>query len=82
MKEYIESYHNLSITDKRDVLLKEMSELLITIENLCTKKKLSIDKLKSSYFIKNKEVLFDEDYYELLFIYITYLKEDLALLLN
>ncbi len=81
MKEYIESYNKLSINDKRDVLLKDMAEVLLTIENLCMKKKIRIDRLKSSYYIKNKEVLFEEDYYDLLFIYVTYLKEDLALLL-
>lgn len=81
MKEYIESYNKLSINDKRDVLLKDMAEILLTIENLCMKKKIRIDRLKSSYYIKNKEVLFEEGYYDLLFIYVTYLKEDLALLL-
>lgn len=81
MKEYIESYNKLSINDKRDVLLKDIAEVLLTIENLCMKKKIRIDRLKSSYYIKNKEVLFEEDYYDLLFIYVTYLKEDLALLL-
>lgn len=81
MKEYIESYNKLSINDKRDVLLKDMAEILLTIENLCMKKKIRIDRLKSSYYIKNKEILFEEDYYDLLFIYVTYLKEDLALLL-
>lgn len=81
MKEYIESYNKLSIKDKRDVLVKEMADTLITIENLCVKKKIRIDRLKSSYYIKNKEILFEEDYYDLLFIYITYLKEDLALLI-
>lgn len=81
MKEYIESYNKLSIKDKRDVLVKEMADTLITIENLCVKKKIRIDRLKSSYYIKNKDILFEEDYYDLLFIYITYLKEDLALLI-
>lgn len=81
MKEYIESYNKLSINDKREVLLKEMADTLMVIENLCTKKKVKIDKLKSSYYIKNKDILFEEDYYDLLFIYITYLKEDLALLI-
>lgn len=81
MKEYIESYNKLSINDKREVLIKEMADTLMVIENLCTKKKIKIDKLKSSYYIKNKDILFEEDYYDLLFIYITYLKEDLALLI-
>lgn len=81
MKEYIESYNKLSIKDKRDVLVKEMADTLITIENLCVKKKIRIDRLKSSYYIKNKDILFEEDYYDLLFVYITYLKEDLALLI-
>lgn len=81
MKEYIECYNKLSINDKRDILVKEMAEMLMTIESLCIKRKIRIDKLKSSYYVKNKDVLFEEDYYDLLFIYVTYMKEDLSMLL-
>jgi len=81
IEEYIESYKKLPLKDKRDILIKDMSETLNTIESLCNKKNVSIDKLKSNYYIKNRELLFEEEYYDLLFVYLVYMKEDLALLL-
>ncbi len=78
---YFESYNNLSLNDKREILLKEVADLLSNIEEICKKKKKDINKLKSNYYIKNKELLLDSDYYDLLFVYITYIKEDLASLL-
>lgn len=81
MNEYIDDFKKLSINDKREVLVNEVFDVLTTIENLCIKRKIRIEKLKSAYYIKNKEVLFEEDYYDLLFIYVTYIKEDLAILL-
>ncbi len=79
---YFNSYNDLSIENKRSILLKEISETLDTIEALCMKKRINFEKLSSNYYIKNRELLFDEDYYELMFIYITYLKDDIALLLE
>lgn len=79
---YIDSYNNLDINDKRNILIKELSDTLNAIEILCIKKKIKVEKLKSSYYLKNRKLLFDSDYYELMFVYITYLKEDLALLLK
>ncbi len=81
MIKYIDSYKDLSLDSKREILLKEVRDLLSCIEELCLKKGVNIDKLNSSYYIKNKEVLFEEDYYDLLFVYIVYLKEDLSSLL-
>ena len=78
---YFESYNSLSLNDKREILLKEVADLLDNIEEICKKKKKNINKLKSSYYIKNKDLLLDGDYYDLLFVYITYIKEDLASLL-
>lgn len=79
---YIESFNKLDLSDKRNVLIKEISDTLNAVEILCIKKKIKVDKLKSSYYLKNRELLFDCDYYDLMFVYITYLKEDLALLLK
>lgn len=79
---YFNSYNDLSIENKRSILLKEISDTLDTIETLCMKKRINFEKLSSNYYIKNRELLFDEDYYELMFIYITYLKDDIALLLE
>lgn len=79
---YFNSYNDLSIENKRSILLKEISDTLDTIETLCMKKRINFEKLSSNYYIKNRELLFDEDYYELMFIYFTYLKDDIALLLE
>lgn len=81
MEEYINSYKKLSLKPKRELLIQEMVDLLNTIETYAKKKDIKIDRLKSSYYLKNKKILFDEDYYDLLFIYLAYLKEDLALLI-
>lgn len=81
-KEYFDSFNNLNVSEKRDVLIKDISDTLNIIETLCIKNNIKINKLKSAYYIKNQKLLFDEDYYNLMFIYITYLKEDLALLLK
>ena len=79
---YLKSYSELSLDSKREILLKEVSEILSIIEELCTKKKIDIEKLNSSNYIKNRELLFEKDYYDLLFMYIIYIKEDLASLLS
>ena len=79
---YIKKFEELDINSKREILLKDICEILTVIETLCIKKKIKINKLKSSYYIKNRKLLLDEDYFNLMFIYITYLKEDLALLLE
>ncbi len=81
LEEYTNSYKELSLKDKRNILIKEIAETLIVIETLCEKKNINFDKLKSSEYIKNKDLLFEEDYYDLMFLYIVYLKEDLGLLL-
>lgn len=79
---YIKKFEELDINSKREILLKDICEVLTVIETLCIKNKIKINKLKSSYYIKNRKLLLDEDYFNLMFIYITYLKEDLALLLE
>ncbi len=81
MNELIDSYNNLSLSLKREVLINDMVELLNSIETLAQKRKINIEKLNSAYYIKNKDKLFEEDYYKLMFVYITYLKEDLAMML-
>ncbi len=81
LENYILKYKELSIDSKREMLLKEIRELLDTLEDICKKRNINIDTLKSSTLINNKDILFEEDYYNLIFIYIVYIKEDLALLL-
>lgn len=81
LEKYIDSYKNLSESDKKEVIIDEMVEVINTIEKIAKVKKIDITKLKSEYYIKHKSRLVDEDFYNLVFIYITYLKEDLAKLL-
>ena len=81
MDKLFDEYKRLPLNDKREVLLLEMQEVLKVIESICKKKKISINKLKSNEYIKDKQKLMDEDYFDLLFIYLTYIKEDLSELL-
>jgi hypothetical protein len=81
MDKLFDEYKRLPLNDKREVLLLEMQEVLKVIESICKKKKISINKLKSKEYIKDKQKLMDEDYFDLLFIYLTYIKEDLSELL-
>lgn len=82
MDKYLDNFKDLSLSIKRDILIKEIEDTLLTIEKICINNKIKIEKLKSNNYIKNKKLLFDEDYYNLMFIYIVYLKEDLASLLE
>lgn len=81
MDKLFDEYKRLPLNDKREVLLLEMQEVLKVIESICKKKKISINKLKSKEYIKDKQKLMDEDYFDLLFIYLTYIKDDLSELL-
>lgn len=81
LDKYIDSFNNLSDLEKKEVIIDEMIEVLNTIEDIAKEKKVDINKLKSEHYIKYKSRLLDEDFCDLLFIYITYLKEDLASLL-
>ena len=81
LDKYIDGFKNLSDIEKKEVIIDEMVEILNTIEDIAKVKKVDINNLKSEQYIKYKSRLLDEDFYNLLFIYITYLKEDLASLL-
>lgn len=81
LDKYIDGFKNLSDIEKKEVIIDEMVEILNTIEDIAKVKKVDIKNLKSEQYIKYKSRLLDEDFYNLLFIYITYLKEDLASLL-
>lgn len=81
LENYILKYRELTIDSKREYLLKEVRELLDKLEDICLKKNIDINTLKSSTLINNKDILFEEDYYDLLFIYIIYIKEDIAQIL-
>ncbi len=82
IEELKNSFNDLDIYNKRKILLEEMLDLCLTIEKICSKKKINITKLKSNYVIKNKNRLDEKDYYELNYLFLFYLKEDLGLLLK
>ncbi|MBQ8659610.1 MAG: hypothetical protein IJ475_02065 [Bacilli bacterium] len=82
MDKLIDEFKDLPLNYKREVLINEMIDLLSSIERLAMKRNIEIDKLKSKYYIKNKNKLFENDYYNLTYIYMLYLKEDLAKLLS
>ena len=81
LENYILKYRELTIDSKREYLLKEVRELLDKLEDICLKKNIDINTLNSSTLFNNKDILFEEDYYDLLFIYIIYIKEDIAQIL-
>ncbi len=82
MDSYINSYKELLLSDKRKFLFEEIKDMLDFLEHLCKTKKIKIECLKSSKYINNVNLLNEEDFCELMFIYVTYIKEDLALLLE
>ena len=81
LDKYIDSFKNLTDIEKKEVIIDEMIEIINTIEDIAKAKKIDVSKLKSEHYIKYKSRLLDEDFTNLLFIYITYLKEDLSSLL-
>ncbi len=77
-----DKYDNLDTFAKREIILNEVLDTCLVIEKVCKKKKIDINRLKSSDIIKNKNKLNEKDFLDLLFIYVFYLKEDLGLLLQ
>lgn len=82
MEKLIDEFKDLPLNHKRNILLNEMIETLDTIEKYAIKKNIDIEKLKSKYYLKNKNKLFENDYYNLVYVYLLYLKEDLAKVLS
>ena len=82
MDKLVDEFKDLPLNHKRNILINEMIETLDTIEKYAIKKNVDIEKLKSKYYLKNKNKLFENDYYNLMYVYLMYLKEDLALLLS
>ena len=82
IEELKDSFSNLDDYSKWKIMLDMVLDTCLTIEKLCSKKGIKIEKLKSSYVLINKSSLKEKDYMELLYIYFLYLREDLALLLK
>lgn len=81
MNKLFDDYNKLTIVEKREILLKEMVDTLKAIEFICKQKHIDIETLNSKKYLKNIDKLLDEDYYQLFFVYMTYIKEDLGKLL-
>lgn len=77
-----DKFKELDTFAKREILLNEVLDLCFVIEKVCKKKKISINTLKSSKIIKNKNKVKEQEFLDQLFIYLLYLKEDLGLLLK
>lgn len=75
-------FEKLTSYEKKDIILEELFSTIELIEKICQKKKIKIEKLKSQDVLINKTQLYEADYLRLMFIYITYLQEDLGLLLS
>ena len=82
IEELKDSFNDLDNYNRRKILLEELLDTCLTIEKIASKKKININKLKSSYVIKNKTKLSEKEFEELNYIYLFYLKEDLGLLLK
>ena len=78
----IDDFKKISLLDKRDVLLSEMLQTVEVIEKICHQKKIKITKLKSKDILIDKSQLYENDFLNLMFTYITYLQEDLGNLLE
>ncbi len=80
MDKIIEEYKRLPINDKREVLVSQLEEITKVLEIVSKKKKIDYTKFNIKKY-KNKDKMLEDDYYDLLFSYITYIKEDLGDLL-
>lgn len=75
-KDLVESYKALSLTDKRNVILQELKEMIAIYENVCQQEGISHREIKSREILDLKEGKeLEEDYLEALFVYVKYLKE-------
>ena len=81
MNKLFEDYQKLTLVEKRSILLDELMNTLKAIELICKHKHIDIETLNSKKYLKNLDKLLEEDYYNLFFIYITTIKEDLGKLL-
>jgi hypothetical protein len=80
MNSLIEEYKKLPLNEKREVLLSQMEEIIKVLEIVSRKKKIDFDKFNNKKYKKTDKML-DDDYCNLMFAYITCIKEDLGNLL-
>jgi len=81
--EYVESYKKLPLQEKKEIVNKEIKELLAFIE----KAKIDLN-LKSEILFNreildlNKEIITDEDFVEAMFVYVNAIKESVGKYFN
>jgi hypothetical protein len=80
MDNLIEEYKKLPLNEKRELLLSELDEITKVLEIISKKKKVKFDKFSNRKYKKTDKML-DDDYCNLMFSYVTYIKEDLGNLL-
>lgn len=79
----MESYKNLSIDEKREVNNLELKKMIAIVENLCEKNNILYREIKSNEIATlNSDNLSETDYLEAQYVYITYLKEVVAALIE
>lgn len=79
----IESYKKLDISNKRDVNICEIKEMIAIIEHLCVENNIEYRTIRSREIVDlEKDDVSEHDYLEAQFIYIKYLKEVIGALLD
>lgn len=75
----MEKYKELSSTDKKNEIIKEVKEMIVVFDTLCSQYNVSYHKIKSAEVLDLKKTdVTEDDYYEALFVYINYLKEEVG----
>ena len=78
--ELMESYKKLSLKGKREANLDELKKLVAIVESLCVENNISYREIKSNEI--NDSIVLEDDYLEVQYVYITYLKEVIGALLE
>lgn len=79
--EVIENYKRMSISDKREEILKDLKFMVAIFENMCEENNIEYRKIQSKEILDlNNGVESEDDYLEAAFIYVEYLKEVLGAL--
>ena len=81
--EVIDNYKRMSISDKREEIVKELKLMVVIFEKLCEENNIEYRKIQSREILdlnSGKET--EDDYLEATFVYVEYLKEVLGALFD
>lgn len=77
--EVIDNYKRMSISDKRDEIIKELKLMAVIFEKMCEENNIEYRKIQSREVLDLKNGNESEDdYLEATFVYVEYLKEVLG----